>query len=49
MKRFPALRTQRASAGREAFSNSLRTQLFEVCVVFQREASLSLLVAQLTI
>lgn len=27
----------------------LRTQLFEVCVVFQREAGLSLLVAQLTI
>ena len=34
MKQFPALGTQRASIGRKAFSNSLRTQLFEVCVPF---------------
>lgn len=34
MKGFPALRAQRASLRRKAFSRSLRTQLFEVRVCF---------------
>lgn len=34
MKQFPVFRTQRASTRRKAFSVSLRTQLFEVCVCF---------------
>lgn len=34
MKQFPVFRTQRASIRRKAFSESLRTQLFEVCVCF---------------
>lgn len=34
MKQFPVFRPQRASIRRKAFSESLRTQLFEVCVCF---------------